>query len=49
VQVMGVPEGRITLPVSWPTTPLEQMNRYGTVKPQPKNSTDPGVTPDGGS
>jgi hypothetical protein len=35
VRIGPVSEGRITLPVSWPTEPLEDLHRYGTVGPQP--------------
>ena len=30
------PEGTLTLPVSWPAQPLEELHHYGTVSPQPK-------------
>lgn len=29
-------EGKLTLPVSWPTQALEELHYYGTVKPQRK-------------
>ncbi|HVS35282.1 MAG TPA: hypothetical protein VMS17_06840 [Gemmataceae bacterium] len=29
-------EGNVTLPVSWPTEPLEELHHYGTVSPQMK-------------
>lgn len=34
VQVGGEPEGGLTLPVSWPTEPLETLHHYGTLRPQ---------------
>jgi hypothetical protein len=32
----GGPQGSVALPVEWPTTPLEDLHRYGTVHPQSK-------------
>lgn len=34
VQIEAISGGQITLPVSWPTEPLESLHHYGTVSPQ---------------
>lgn len=34
VQITAEPESSVTFPVSWPTEPLEELHRYGTLRPQ---------------
>lgn len=34
VQIGGEQKDRIIFPVSWPTTAIERLHRYGTIKPQ---------------
>jgi hypothetical protein len=36
VHIASGPEGKLTLPVSWPTQALEHLHHYGTVNPQSK-------------
>jgi hypothetical protein len=36
VHFTSEPEGTLTLPVSWPTQTLEELQHYGTVSPQRK-------------
>jgi hypothetical protein len=37
VEVANEPEGRVTFPVSWPEQSLDELQDYGTVRPQPPN------------
>jgi hypothetical protein len=32
--IAGESLGRVTLPVSWPATPLEELHHYGTISPR---------------
>jgi hypothetical protein len=34
VRIGGEKEDQITFPVSWPTTAIEKLHRYGTIKPR---------------
>jgi hypothetical protein len=34
VAIPQAAEGRLTLPVSWPTEPLDELHRYGTIHPR---------------
>jgi hypothetical protein len=34
IRIGGEKEDQITFPVSWPTTPIEKLHRYGRIKPQ---------------
>lgn len=36
VHIAAEPEGNVTLPVSWPREPLEELRHYGAVSPQTK-------------
>jgi hypothetical protein len=36
VQIASEPEGKLALPVSWPTQALEHLHHYGTVNPRSK-------------
>jgi hypothetical protein len=36
VEIHQVAEGRLTLPVSWPTESLEELHHHGTMHPRPK-------------
>src|SRR5262249_51626682 len=36
VQIDSEPEGKLTLPVSWPTQAVEELHHHGTVRPQSK-------------
>jgi hypothetical protein len=39
VEIPQVAEGRLTLPVSWPTQSLEELYHYRTMHPRPKGNT----------
>jgi hypothetical protein len=36
LHIAAEPEGRVTLPVSWPSEPLDALHHYGTIHPQTK-------------
>jgi len=43
VQIAAEPAGQITFPVSWPTKSLEELHKYGTIRPQSNDRAKQGA------